>query len=80
MADRILLDLAQTAISQVSKICIGLGISLKNPTCALLGAELWLVVEYLLSIDPNDYDELQLHISKLVKHVERICSVSQEAH
>ncbi|KAK4059079.1 hypothetical protein Trihar35433_11175 [Trichoderma harzianum] len=74
MANKDLLDFAQTAISQVAKIAINLGISLMNPTCASLGTELWLVVDHLSSIDPSDYDELKLHISKLVKHVERICS------
>lgn len=75
MANKDLLDFAQTAISRVAIIAINLGVSLKNPTCASLGAELWLVVDYLGSVDPDD-DELRLHISKLVKDVERICRVS----
>ncbi|KAL7930206.1 hypothetical protein V8C35DRAFT_313804 [Trichoderma chlorosporum] len=73
MANKGLLDFAQTAISQVAIIAINLGFSLKNTTCGSLGAELWLVADYLGSVDPNDDDELSLHIFNLMKHVERIC-------
>jgi hypothetical protein len=77
MALKDLLDLAQTAIRRVAEIARILGTYSKEPMLTSLGAELWLAGEYLDSVDCNDDEgELLLHIQKLLRHVEKICSVS----
>lgn len=70
------LDLARTAIMRVAEIASRLGIQCKRPICGRLGAELLLAAAYLDTAGIDQEEWLRLHISKLLKDVEMICSVS----
>ena len=70
------LDFAYTAIARVADIASLLGVQHKRPICGRLGAELLLVADYLDTADHDQEERLRLRISKLLKDVETICSVS----
>ncbi|KAL9618679.1 MAG: hypothetical protein Q9160_006646 [Pyrenula sp. 1 TL-2023] len=67
------LDLAQVAISRVADIASLLGVRYKRPLCGRLGAELFLVAEYLDTAGLDREEELRLRVSKLLRDVESIC-------
>lgn len=78
MASEDPLDLAQTAIRQVANIALQLGVQYVRPICGRLGAELWLVADYLNATGPDQEERLRLRISKLLMDVETICNVSTQ--
>lgn len=72
------LDLAQTAIVRVADIAALLGVLYKRPICGRLGAELLLVAEYLNTAGLDQEERLRLRISKLLRDIETICTVSTQ--
>jgi hypothetical protein len=70
------LDQAQVGIARVADIASLLGVEQKRPICGRLGAELLLVTEYLNTAGLDQEERLRVRISKLLRDVERICSVS----
>lgn len=72
------LDLAQSAIVRVADIASLLGVQCKWPICGRLGAELLLVADYLNTAGLDQEEQLRLRISKLLRDIEMICSVSTQ--
>ena len=72
------LDLAQSAIVRVADIASLLGVQCKRPICGRLGAELLLVADYLNTAGLDQEEQLRLRISKLLRDIEMICSVSTQ--
>ncbi|KAK1148502.1 hypothetical protein N8T08_009507 [Aspergillus melleus] len=68
------IDFAHTAILQVAHIASSLGVELKRPVCARLGAELLLVADYIDTAGLDQENRLRLRISKLLRDVETICN------
>ena len=70
------LEIAPNAIEKVAHIAAALGGGNKERiVCGQLGAELLIVVDYLKSVEPEQYHQLR-KVRKLLKDVEWICSVS----
>ncbi|PYH91063.1 hypothetical protein BO71DRAFT_401694 [Aspergillus ellipticus CBS 707.79] len=63
------IDFASAAISKAADIASSLGVKLKRPVCARLGAELFLVADYLDTAGLDQENRLRLRISKLLREV-----------
>lgn len=74
------IDTAQAALDRVAGIAIGLGCKHDRPLCAELGFELWLVSDHLKAATLEQRQQVRPRISKLLREVERICSVSYQSH
>lgn len=70
------IDFARSAIVQVANIASLLGVEYKRPVCGRLGAELYLVVNYIDTAGLDQERRLRFGISKLLRDVEAICNVS----
>lgn len=70
------LEVAQVAIPRVSDIASRLGVEKRRPICGRLGAELLILASFLEYPSPDQEERLRPRITKLLKDVERICSVS----
>lgn len=70
------IDFAHTAIAQVANIASLLGVESKRPLCGRLGAELFLVANYIDTAGLDQERRLRLRISKLLRDVEAMCNVS----
>lgn len=70
------IDFAYAAILQVSKIASLLGVESRRPVCGRLGAELFLVANYLDTAGLDQEKQLRLRISKLLRDVEAMCNAS----
>lgn len=69
------LDFAHTAISRVAKIAHLRGVESKQPVCGRLGAELFIIADYLDTAGLDQEKQLRLRESKLLRGVEAICNV-----
>lgn len=69
------LDLAQNALIGVAHIASRLGAQQKRPICGRLGAELFLVADYLDTAGLEHEHDLRHRVSKLLSDVESICNV-----
>lgn len=74
------IDIAQVALGCVAEIAISLGCKHQRPMCAELGAELWIVSEYLRVATLDQRNQVRSRISKLLREVERICAVSHHSN
>jgi hypothetical protein len=71
------LDIAQIAILRVAHIASVLGVHNKRAILGRLGAELMLVADYLNTSELDDEERLRSRVSKLMRDVEMLCSVSR---
>lgn len=76
MASEDPIDFAYTAIAQVANIASLLGVESKRPLCGRLGAELFLIANYIDTAGLDQERRLRLRISKLLRDVEAMCNVS----
>ncbi|GKZ35596.1 hypothetical protein AbraIFM66950_006296 [Aspergillus brasiliensis] len=74
MASEDPIDFAHTAIAQVANIASLLGVESKRPLCGRLGAELFLVANYIDTAGLDQEKRLRLRISKLLRDVEAMCN------
>ncbi|PYH72818.1 S8 family peptidase [Aspergillus vadensis CBS 113365] len=74
MASEDPIDFAHTAIAQVANIASLLGVESKRPLCGRLGAELFLVANYIDTAGLDQESRLRLRISKLLRDVEAMCN------
>ncbi|GAT25255.1 hypothetical protein RIB2604_01902090 [Aspergillus luchuensis] len=74
MASEDPIDFAHTAIAQVANIASLLGVESKRPLCGRLGAELFLVANYIDTAGLDQERQLRLRISKLLRDVEAMCN------
>ncbi|GLA16157.1 hypothetical protein AnigIFM62618_002726 [Aspergillus niger] len=74
MASEDPIDFAYTAIAQVANIASLLGVESKRPLCGRLGAELFLVANYIDTAGLDQERRLRLRISKLLRDVEAMCN------
>lgn len=70
------LELAPTAIERVSHIATELGMRRKREVCGRLGGELFIAAHHLTSAGPEQEDQLLRKVPKLMRDIERVCSVS----
>lgn len=70
------IDTAQVALGRVAEIAIRLGREHQRPMCAELGAELWIISEHLRVATLDQRNQVRSRISKLLREVEKICTVS----
>lgn len=70
------IDFAHAAIAQVANIACTLAFDYKRPVCSRLGAELYLVANYIDTAGLDQEKRLRFRISKLLRDVEAICNVS----
>ncbi|KAL4985727.1 subtilisin-like protein [Aspergillus falconensis] len=68
------IDFARAAIAQVAKIASLLGVESKRPVCGRLGAELYLVADYIDTAGLDQEKRLRMRIHKLLRDVEAICN------
>ncbi|KAJ5174596.1 subtilisin-like protein [Penicillium canariense] len=68
------LDFAHAAIVQVANIASSLGGESKRPVCGRLGAELFLVADYIDTAGLDQEKRVRLRIPKLLRDVEAICN------
>jgi hypothetical protein len=70
-----MLEIAQTAIFRLSEIALALGAEKGLQLCCSLGAELFIVWYSLNAPTSEDEGKMQGLISKLLRDIERVCSV-----
>lgn len=70
------LELAPKAIEKISYIATELGATKKREVCGRLGAELFIAADHLKSAGPEQQEQLLRKVRKLLRDIERICSVS----
>ncbi|KAJ5208734.1 subtilisin-like protein [Penicillium cf. viridicatum] len=68
------IDFAHAAIAQVANIASSLAVEYKRPVCGRLGAELYLVANYIDTAGLDQEKRLRFRISKLLRDVEAICN------
>jgi len=78
MSDGDILDMAIRGAESVSQIAISLGLDEKRPVCGQLGAELYLLAEYLKSATEDQHNERL--VRKVLRDIEWMCSVSAVVH
>jgi hypothetical protein len=71
-----LFQVAQVALRIVSQIATQIGIGKRQPLCGRLGCELFMLAKSLETLSPDQEDSLRPRIGKLLKDIERICTVS----
>jgi hypothetical protein len=71
-------DLAHVAFPIVSAIASRVGCEKRRPICGRLGGELWILTDTLDSRTSDQEERMRLKIWKLVKEVERICTVGSD--
>lgn len=74
------IDTAQAALDRVAGIAISLGRKHDRPLCAELGIELWLLSDHLKVATLDQRQQVRPRVSKLLREVEKICSVSYQSH
>jgi len=70
------LGIAQTAIFRVSEIALALGAEKELQLCRSLGAKLFIVWYSLNAPTPEDEESMRELVLKLLRDVERVCSVT----
>lgn len=76
MDDLDLLEIAQTAIFRVSEIALALGAEKGLQLCRNLGAELFIMWYSLNAPTSEDEESMREWVLKLLRDVERVCSVT----
>jgi nucleoside phosphorylase len=76
LTDDDIFELMLKALERVSCIATDLGVTKKRQVCGQLGAELFIAVTSLKSAELDHRDRLLQKVRKLLKDIERICSVS----
>jgi hypothetical protein len=76
MDDYEALELAPKAVEKVSHIAAALGATKGLKACGRLGGELLIAADHLKSAGPEQQDQLLRKVRKLLRDIERICSVS----
>ena len=72
------LDLGQHSIEKVSRIATFVGQKKQRIVCGRLGAELFILADYLQGLS-DQVDQL-LKVPKLLRDIERICCVSARGY